>query len=182
VVGNAPSVQGVLVGQEVGAVLTVDTPLVFEEFFEAERDRLFGAIRLMTGDGQEAEEIVQDSFLALWERWDRVSGMDNAAGYLFRTAMNVFRSRRRRMLRAARKVLPLPTEQDPYGAADVRDEVIRGLRRLAPRQRAALVLVELLDLQSAEAASLLGVRPTTVRNLAAQGRTALRQVLESDDG
>ena len=175
--------QGVLGGREVGVALTDTHALLFEEFFEQERGRLFGAIRLMTGDGQEAEEIVQDAFLALWERWDRVSQMDRPSGYLYRTAMNRFRSRRRRMVRAAKRTLPMATEdEDPYSAADLHDEVMRGLRGLAPRQRAALVLVDLLDYGSSEAADLLGVRPTTVRNLAAQGRASLRRTLERDDG
>ena len=46
----------------------------FEEFFEVERDRVFGMLELMTGDRSEAEEIAQDAFVAVWERWDRVRG------------------------------------------------------------------------------------------------------------
>lgn len=161
--------------------MTVATvPLVFEEFFDAERGRLFGAVYLMTGDVEEAEEIVQDAFLAMWERWERVREMNSPAGYLYRTAMNGFRSRRRRLARAARRVLPVPGDEDPYAAADLHDEVVRAIRRLAPRQRAALVLTDLLELGSAEAADLLGVKPTTVRNLAAQARCALKRAMEHD--
>jgi RNA polymerase sigma factor (sigma-70 family) len=178
---TAPLTREVFGGREVGVVLTDTSALLFEEFFEEERGRLFGAMRLMTGNGQDAEEIVQDAFLALWERWDRVAEMDRPSGYLYRTAMNLFRSRRRRTIRAAKRVLPGPVEHDPYGDVDLQDEVMRGLRGLAPRQRAALVLVDLLDYGSGEAADLLGVRPTTVRNLAAQGRTSLRRALEHDD-
>lgn len=156
-------------------------PLVFEEFFEAERGRLFGAVYLMTGDVDEAEEVVQDAFLAMWERWDRVREMDRATGYLYRTAMNGFRSRRRRLVRAARRVLPLGRDEDPYAAADLRDELVRAIRRLAPRQRAALVLTELLDYGSEEAADLLGIRPATVRNLAAQARIAMKRAMERED-
>ncbi|HEX9122958.1 MAG TPA: sigma-70 family RNA polymerase sigma factor [Actinomycetota bacterium] len=152
----------------------------FEEFFEAERRRLFGAVYLMTGDVGEAEEILQDAFLAVWERWDRVREMEHADGYLFRTAMNGFRSRRRRLARMTRELLPSQTSEDPYERADLHDEVVRALRGLAPRQRAALVLTELLGFGSSEASELLGVRPTTIRNLAAQGRAALRRAMEHD--
>jgi DNA-directed RNA polymerase specialized sigma24 family protein len=71
--------------------------LTFEEFFETERGRLFGAIYLMTGSVEEAEEIVQDAFLVVWERWDRVRTMERSTGYLYRIAMNRFRSRRRHL-------------------------------------------------------------------------------------
>jgi hypothetical protein len=63
---------------QVATAMTAD--LAFEEFFEAERGRLFGAVYLMTGSVEEDEEIVQDAFLAVWERWDRVRGMDRGAG------------------------------------------------------------------------------------------------------
>jgi RNA polymerase sigma-70 factor (ECF subfamily) len=163
------------------AQATVLAPAIaFEEFFEAERRRLFGAVYLMTGNVADAEEIVQDAFLAVWERWDRVREMEHADGYLFRTAMNGFRSRRRRLSRMARGLLPSQTSEDPFGAADLHDEVVRALRGLAPRQRAALVMTELLGYSSTESGELLGVRPATIRNLAAQGRAALRRAMEHD--
>ena len=73
----------------------------FEAFFEAEQARLLRALYLVTGNVQEAEELMQDAFLAVWERWDRVRSMDDPTGYLFRTAMNRFRSRLRRAARSA---------------------------------------------------------------------------------
>jgi DNA-directed RNA polymerase specialized sigma24 family protein len=45
----------------------------FEEFFGTEHARLFGALCFITGDRDEAEEIMQDAFLRLWERWDPTS-------------------------------------------------------------------------------------------------------------
>ncbi len=54
----------------------VGEPLSFEAFFEDHRSRLFGAMCLVTGNRPEAEEIVQDAFLRLWERWDRVATLE----------------------------------------------------------------------------------------------------------
>jgi RNA polymerase sigma-70 factor (ECF subfamily) len=156
------------------------TGLAFEEFFEAERGGLFGALYLMSGSVEEAEEIVQDAFLAVWERWDRVREMERSTGYLYRTAMNRFRSRRRHLACAARRGLPFLSSEDPYEAVDLRDEVVRAIRGLTPHQRAALVLTELLEYPSGEAADLLGVRPSTVRNLAAQARASLKRVMEHE--
>jgi RNA polymerase sigma factor (sigma-70 family) len=81
----------------------------FEEFFETERRRLFRAIYLMTGSTHDAEELTQDAFLVVWARWERVRQMDSPTGFLYRTAMNAFRSRHRRLARSAkRSVLPSP--------------------------------------------------------------------------
>ena len=77
-------------------------PVAFEAFFEAERARLQRALYLLTGNAEEAEEVLQESFIALWERWDRVGAMEDPTGYLYRTALNRYRSRLRRVGRAAR--------------------------------------------------------------------------------
>src|SRR6266508_4363457 len=107
----------------------------FEEFFHAERDGLFGALVLMTGSRLEAEELAQDAFLAVWERWDRVAGMDNPAGYLYRSAMNGFRKRRRRAALAVRRVVGMAPEEDAFAAADARQVVAVALAGLSRRQR-----------------------------------------------
>jgi RNA polymerase sigma-70 factor (ECF subfamily) len=156
-------------------------PWEFEAFFEAERDGLFGALVLISGDRHEAEEIAQDAFLVLWERWDRVSVMANATGYLYRTAMNLFRKRRRRAALALRRVVGLASTEDTFAAADAGQMVARALASLSRRQRAALVLTELLGFTSEEAGRALGIRPVTVRVLASQGRAAMRQSLERSD-
>ena len=55
-------------------------PGPFEGFFVADRSRLLGALVVMTANRAEAEEILQDAFLAVWERWERVAGMDDPGG------------------------------------------------------------------------------------------------------
>jgi RNA polymerase sigma factor (sigma-70 family) len=157
-------------------------PPGFEAFFEAEYPRLARAMYLVTGNAQEAEELAQESFLAVWERWDRVHDMDDPTGYLFRTAMNRFRSRLRRATRAARRVVGGAEGRDGFADADERDAVARALAALTPRQRAAVVLTELLGYGADEAGRILGVQPPTVRSLASQGRAAMRTLLETDDG
>lgn len=153
----------------------------FEAFFEAERARLFGTLCLVTGDRGEAEDLMQEAFLKAWERWDRVSGLVDPAGYLYRTAFNLFRSRLRRAARAARRLLAADPAFDPFPGIEDRQDLLGALRKLAPRQRAAVVLVELLDLTSEDAAKFLHVRPVTVRVLASQGRAAVKRHLEGSD-
>jgi RNA polymerase sigma factor (sigma-70 family) len=153
----------------------------FEDFFRAEHARLLRAMFLVTGNEGEAEELMQEAFLKVWERWNRVSGLEDPTGYLYRTAMNAFRSRYRRAARAARRVVGLAPPADPFEAADERDLVARALAKLSRRQRAALVLTEVLGYGSEEAGRVLGVKAVTARVLASQARAALRAMLERTD-
>jgi RNA polymerase sigma factor (sigma-70 family) len=159
----------------------VDARQSFEEFYEAESRTLFRRLWLISGDRAEAEEIMQDAFLRLLERWDRVGELDDPTSYLYRTAMNVFRRRYRRSLLAVRRTLAPALARDEFAEADARDVVRRALATLTPRQRAALVLTELEDMSSNDAGDALGIRPSTVRALASQGRAAFRALLEEND-
>jgi RNA polymerase sigma-70 factor (ECF subfamily) len=163
------------------ALVATETAAAFEEFFEEERTPLFLELCLMTGNPGEAEEIAQDAFLHLWERWDRVREMESPAGYLYRSAMNGFRSRRRRVARAGRNAFVPVRQVDAYEEADLRDSVLRALDKLGRRQRAAIVLTELLGYDSAEAGRLLDIKATTVRTLASEARATLRNELEPID-
>lgn len=160
----------------------VSGPLTFEAFFDEERDRLLRALYLVTGNAQEAEEIMQDAFLEVWERWDRVSAMDSPVGYLFRTALNRHRSGVRRALRVARRAIRIADGGDDFARADERDAVARALTHLPSRQRAAIVLTELLGYEVKSTATILGVREVTVRSLASRARAGLRKELEENDG
>jgi RNA polymerase sigma factor (sigma-70 family) len=149
----------------------------FDAFFAEHADGLFGALCLVTRNRAEAEEVAQDAFLAVWERWDRVARMDEPAGYLYRVAMNTARKRFRRATIAARLRVARRDEADPIDAVDDRTTVGAALRALTPRQRLAVVLTELLDLSSRDAAAVMRVRESTVRALAAQGRAAMRSTI-----
>jgi RNA polymerase sigma factor (sigma-70 family) len=149
----------------------------FEAFFEVEHDRLFGALVLVTGNRHDAEELMQEAFLRLWARWDLVQSLANPTGYLYRTAMNLLRMRRRRARTLLRLAVPLRPHRDAFAGVDARADVTRALARLTERQRAALVLTELLGMPADEAARILRVRPSTVRSLATQARSALRKIL-----
>jgi RNA polymerase sigma-70 factor, ECF subfamily len=159
----------------------VSLSLSFEDFFEVEEAGLFGALCLLTGDRQEAEDLKQEAFLKVWERWNLIQSLANPTGYLYRTAMNAFRMRRRRAKVAARRLFGRPAPSDDLSAAEARHEVDRGLNDLTPRQRAAVVLTELLQFSSSEAAEALGVKPATVRKLASQGREVLRRTIGRRD-
>jgi len=154
-----------------------DVAYSFESFFEIEHERLFGALLVVTGNRSDAEELMQEAFTRLWARWDLVQSLANPTGYLYRTGMNLLRMRRRRARALVRRTLPGRAGRDAFEEVEVRADVRRALAGLAERQRAALVLTELLRFPADEAARILGVRPSTVRSLATQARAALRKAL-----
>jgi RNA polymerase sigma-70 factor (ECF subfamily) len=147
----------------------------FEDFFDAERARLFGALVLLTRDRHEAEELMQDAFLRVLERWDRVASMADPSGYLYRTAMNLFRSARRRLAVAVRRAVRPGGRMDELARVEGNDAAVRALAKVSPRQRAAVVLVDVLGFTSEEAAEPLQVKASTVRVLLARGRAGLRK-------
>ena len=127
--------------------------------------------------------MIQDAFLRLLERWDSVRSLEDPEGYLYRTAMNVLRSHRRRALVALRRAVRHIPPDDQLALVDSRDAVVRALAVLTPRQRAAIVLTDVLGLTSVEAAEALRIKPPTVRVLAARAREVLKDRLkEEDDG
>ena len=149
-------------------------PADFEAFFAQEQGHLFKALYFVTGNRADASELMQEAFLKLWERWDEIDQIEDPTAYLFRVALNGFRMRARAARRAAKRVMSMDTAVDPFDEVNVREDVHRMLLELAPRQRAALVLLDLYGYGSPEAARIMGIRPSTVRALASQGRAVLR--------
>jgi RNA polymerase sigma-70 factor (ECF subfamily) len=161
--------------------LRVGPSVDFEVFFETHHERLFRALWLMTRNRDEAEEVLQDAFLRVWQRWDRVGNGPDPAAYLYRTAMNLWRSRLRRAAVAMRKVVHQIQHDDEMAAVDQQDAIIRALAPLPPRQRAAVILLDVLDLSSERAGAALGIEPVTVRVLAARARATLAKEVGDRD-
>lgn len=152
-----------------------DAELLFETFFEAEYPRLVRALYLITNDRAEAEDIGQEAMVRVLERWDRVRALESPTGYLFRTAINLRRSRLRRLLMGVRRWPEASHRPDVMQVAEARDELWRALASLPDGQREALVLVEWLGLTDEEAGRLLGIQPVSVRVRISRARATLRE-------
>jgi RNA polymerase sigma-70 factor (ECF subfamily) len=153
----------------------------FEEFFEAEHVRLARALYLLTGSAPEADELTQEAMVRVYERWDRVRQMGSPQGYLFRTALNLHRSRLRWLASRARQILQPTRSPDPAEVVQSRDSLDRALASLPTGQRGAVVLVEWLGMDPQEAATALGIKPGSVRARLSRARAALRRMLEDED-
>jgi RNA polymerase sigma factor (sigma-70 family) len=154
-------------------------PVAFEAFFEHERNGLYRALWLVTRSRFEAEELTQEVFVRVLERWDRVSEMGDPHAYL-QTAMNTFRSSYGRALLAAKRTIGIMPTDEAIAEVDERDAVVRALAHLSPRQRASVVLTDMLGFPSEQAARMLGIRPSTLRMHASRAHAALKETMSRD--
>jgi RNA polymerase sigma-70 factor (sigma-E family) len=135
-------------------------------------------------DTATAEEVVQDSFVAMHGAWRRLRDTDKALSYLRQSVVNRSRSvLRHRMV--VDKNTPKPPPDMPsaeHGAITLleRSAVVSALRALPDRQREALVLRYYGDLSEAQIASVMGISRGAVKSHTARAMSALRSVLERD--
>ena len=126
----------------------------FESFYDEESRTLFRRLWLVTGSRAEAEELMQDAFLRVWGR-HRVGGMEDPVGYLYRTAVSLFRKRYRRAVLAIRRSVGPASARGGFVGADDR-QTIGGSCDPPPRQLAALVLTGMVGFTAKEAGDALG--------------------------
>src|SRR5436189_1219232 len=137
---------------------------------------------LLVRDVATAEEVVQDSFLAMHGAWRRLRDNDKALSYLRQSVVNRSRSVLRHRVVVDRNA-PKPAPDMPsaeQGALTLleRTQVVKALRSLPPRQREALVLRYYGDLSEAQIATAMGISRGAVKSHTARGVAALRVVLE----
>jgi RNA polymerase sigma-70 factor (ECF subfamily) len=155
--------------------------LDFEGFFRAEYRRLGSALYLLTGDRAESEDLAQEAMSRVYERWDRIRAMESPSGYLYRTALNLQRKRVRRAARRREPPIAATPASDPALVAERRAAIRAALASLSTEQREALVLVEWLGMDAAEAGSLLGISAGSVRARVHRARQALRKRFGGSD-
>lgn len=139
---------------------------------------------LLVRDVATAEEVVQDSFVAMHGAWRRLRDSDKALSYLRQSVVNRARSVLRHRVVVDRNA-PKPAPDMPsaeQGAISLleRSAVINALRTLPPRQREALVLKYYADLSEAQIATAMGISRGAVKSHTARAMTSLRVVLETE--
>ena len=150
----------------------------FEEFFRAEYSGLVRSVYLLTADLAEAEELAQEAMARVFERWDRVTVMESAAGYVYRTAVNLNRKRLRHLAVRARRVRAMSSRGDEGSEPETRADFASAMASLPVGQRQAFMLTEWLGLSAEEAGQMLGVTPSSVRSRVHRAKTTLRKLLE----
>jgi RNA polymerase sigma-70 factor (sigma-E family) len=159
-----------------------DADTAVEQLYATHYRRLVRLSVLLVGDPETAEEVVQDSFVAMHGRWGSLREPENGLAYLRQTVVNRSRSvLRHRGVR--RRHTPAPADDLPGADADVlaaerRDAVLEALRRLPGRQREVLALRYFLDLSEAQIAETLAISRGAVKSHASRGVAALRTLME----
>jgi RNA polymerase sigma-70 factor (sigma-E family) len=148
-------------------------PRSFEAFYRTHASWAARLAYLLVGEAAAAEDIVQDGFTALNQRWDRV---DHPPAYLRATIVHAA-TRHRRRERARASLQPM-LWVDAL-TTDAPRELFDVVGRLPARQRAVIVMRYFEDLSEADIAEALGCRPGTVKSLAARALQTLRTELRS---
>ncbi|WP_195210402.1 RNA polymerase sigma factor [Actinomarinicola tropica] len=143
-------------------------PVALVDEYRHRFDALCRLATMLLGSSAEAEEIVQEAFMATARRGASVR---NPGPYVRRAVVNgTLGVHRRRQTAARRRPDPAPPDA-PVQLVELRDLLLD----LPERQRTVLVLRYVEDLADDEIAATLGCRPATVRSLAARGLAAIRK-------
>jgi RNA polymerase sigma-70 factor (ECF subfamily) len=151
----------------------------FDEFYAAE---YAGVVRLavaLTGRRDVAEELAQESFVAAYRRWSRVSTLNNPAGWVRRVATNRCVSSGRRYVTELRLLTRLRQERAVSPRSDhVQDDELWAVVRSLPRRQAQVLALAFVEERSVtDIAELLGCGQETVRTHLRRGRHAVAQRL-----
>jgi RNA polymerase sigma-70 factor (ECF subfamily) len=159
----------------------------FGVLFLRHRERLWAVALRTLGDQEEAADALQDAMISAFRRAADFRGDSAVTTWLHRIVVNACLDRIRR--RASRPAASGMDEQtldvlaqgsavaDPGIDKDTALDVLAALRTLAPEQRAALVLVDMLGYPVADTAAILGISPGTVKSRCARGRARLMPLL-----
>ena len=135
----------------------------------------------MLGDQAEAQDIVQDAFLALYRRWGTLASPDAALGYLRTSVLNSCRTALKRRSRPA-SYTGIQEHLESAEALAIQTEeqraVIAAVRRLPARQREAVVLRYYLDMTEDQAAQAMRVSRGTVKSATSRAIAAVGRMLQ----
>jgi RNA polymerase sigma-70 factor, ECF subfamily len=175
---------------------TAHAPAELERGFEELRSELTGYSYRMLGSPFEAEDAVQETFIRAWRAYDSFEGRSSLRSWLYRIATNVCldmlngRERRARpidlgpaqepieanlnTMPEATWVQPAPDPADVTQARETtRLAIIAALQHLPPRQRAVLILCEVLRWRASEVAELLETSVASVNSALQRARATL---------
>jgi DNA-directed RNA polymerase specialized sigma24 family protein len=138
----------------------------FEAFVIATEPKLRRALIAAYGfeDGRDA---TAEALAYAWEHWDRLTGLTNLSGYLFRVGQSRSRSRRQPVVFAA----------PDQGEHLFEPGLPAALGALTQRQRLAVVLVHGYGYTHREVAELTGIRQTSIQNHVERGLAKLRALM-----
>lgn len=165
----------------------MDADAEFEQYVADSFARLCRTGFLLCGDWQRAEDAAQETLLKMHRAWGRISRHEGLDAYARQTLVRTLIDEWRRPWRRREYVVDALPERpaalaDATTQIDDRSQLVRAVARLAPRQRACVVLRFYLDTSVADTAAALGCSEGNVKRLTSDGLAALRVVLDSTEG
>lgn len=152
-----------------------------EGLFRDHYPRLVRGLAVGGGLLDDAAEAVQEAFIGLCLRWEKVKGYEDPVAWVRRVAINRYLRRRRSIQRRGRALARMgpdvaTVEEDPSGRLDLE----RSLARLPLQQRIAVGLHYVSGLSVVETAQAMGLAKGTVDSHLHRARNTLRPTLEVD--
>ena len=162
----------------------MDADTALEQLYAAHYGGLVRMAVLLLRDQGLAEDVVQDAYVAVHGRWDRIDPA-KAPAYLRQTVVNRSRSAlRHRTVVGRHRPDPLPDgapADHRVLETERRTRVLDALAELPTRQREVLVLRHYLDLSEADIAATLGISRGAVKSHASRAAAALRARLSLEE-
>jgi RNA polymerase sigma-70 factor (sigma-E family) len=150
----------------------------FTTFIAGARGRLHRAAYRLCGDWHLADDLVQESVLALYRQWSRLDRDQDPYPYIHQTLVNMaWREHLRAWRRHENRQDPPEVALNKEGLIETRLAVLRALARLGPRQRAIVVLRYYEDLDVQQTATAMRCSPGTVRSQSSRALHTLRDLL-----
>jgi RNA polymerase sigma-70 factor, ECF subfamily len=151
----------------------------FNELFKRYKQPLFGFFRRRVTDPTHAEELTQETFLAVVRAASRYEARALFRTYLYAIGFKILRAHRRKAAFRAMFLGERKSSQDPAGrdSADAGVLLRQAVGRLEATDREILMLREFEELRYAEIAKLLHLPVNTVRSRLFRARLALRNLL-----
>lgn len=151
-----------------------------QAFIDRHYGRLVGLLRFRGAEPADAEDLAQDAMVRLVTSWHRVCLLDAPWAWLVTVALNLSRSRWRRLQTALRLGHLVGGDGVHHDAAAV--EALALLSGLTERQRTAVALRHYAGLSVRETAEAMGVAEGTVKSLCSSGLRAAQRQADADDG
>jgi RNA polymerase sigma-70 factor (ECF subfamily) len=148
----------------------------FGEWYADAYPRLVVALALIGHDRDFARDAAAEACARALERWDRVRTMSSPDGWAYRVGVNVLHRRYRRVA-IERRILARVRPEASIDSTELDPALWDAVRALPDRQREAVALRYVLDLEQHEVAEAMGIRPGTVASTLHAARAQLASVL-----